>query len=154
MNAPQIASNEARKFTSQFLRKHNIMVLATSSRKGELHTATIAYNIDDNFTFFLLSTTNSAKYKNLIENNNVAFTVGFGPNLVTIQGGGKAEILKDYEAMEIGLHFKNRPHPWPLLSLETNNVCAFRITPTWLSMLSLQNEEYPELAGNEFHKII
>jgi general stress protein 26 len=130
------------------------MVLATSSRKGELHTATIAYNIDDNFTFSLLTTTSSSKYKNLLENKNVAFTVGFGPDLVTVQGGGTAQILSDDDAIEVGLRFKNRPHPWPLLSLETNNVCAFRITPTWLSMLSLQNEEYPELASKEFHKII
>lgn len=154
LNAAGSTTSSAKEFAREFLQKNNIMVLASSSLKGELHAASVAYCIDEKFNFCFLTTIHSTKAKNLLEHKNAAFTIGFGPNPIVIQGGGIVTLLNDIKTIEAGFILKNRPHPWPLLTLSQKDICAFEITPTWMTMLNLESKEYPELASAEFYKII
>lgn len=155
MNTPSVIKSKTHdeKKAMAYLRKNNILALATSSLSGEPHAASVVFSIDRDFNFYFLTTGHTAKCQNIRENNKVAFTVGFGPEPITVQGGGVATLLSDSETVSAGYNLKNDTHPWPILRLSQNDICAFRITPIWLVMLDLGDAAAEHVDG-EFHKII
>src|SRR3990167_9696266 len=88
-----------RELALKVLKKHNIAIVATASRRGEPQASTLFYAIDDDFTFNFITDNKSRKWKNLKENPHVALVIGTGPDVMTVQCGGHVEIvdyLKDF----------------------------------------------------------
>ncbi len=142
----------------KFLKSHTTMVLASMSNNVEPAAATVYFVSDDNFNLFFLTSAKSKKADNLKTNGKVAFVIGWGPEIITIQGAGVAKDLPEKEAeIFFDLIKKNAftsVNQWPILKFADEGYCAFKITPSWISYLNLNKELYPDIASNEFYKII
>ena len=134
------------------------MVLASISNNLEPEAATVYFVSDDNFNLFFMTSESSKKTENLKVNGKVAFVMGWGPESITIQGGGVAKELEKREAEtfyalieKVVLESSNQ---FPILQLAKEGYCTFKITPSWMSYLNMEKEKYPNIASSEFFKII
>lgn len=141
-----------------FLKSRNAMVISTVSPAGEPQVATVYFVVDDDFNLYFMTSSGSRKCENLKSNGKIAFVVGTGPEVITIQGGGTAESLSADEAKVFyGLIEKialQSVYQWPLLTLAKEGFCTFKIKPSWMVWLNLHKEQYPDIASEEFYKII
>ena len=142
----------------EFLKEHTTMVVSTVSPSGEPQASTVYFMVDDDFNIYFLTSKGSRKCENLKSNGKIAFVVGTGPKVVTIQGGGNAESLDEKEAQvfydfieKIGFE---SPWQWPVTFLAKEGFCTFKIKPTWMVWLNLHKDQYPDIASEEFYKII
>ena len=142
----------------EFLKERTTMVVSTVSPSGEPQASTVYFMADDDFNIYFLTAKGSRKCENLKSNGKIAFVVGTGPEVVTIQGGGNAESLDEkeaqifYDAIEkIGFE---SPWQWPVTLLAKEGFCTFKIKPTWMVWLNLHKDQYPDIASEEFYKII
>lgn len=142
-----------------FLKSTDTMVLSTVSANGEPQAATMYFVSDDDFNLYFITSSESTKNKNLETNNNVAFVVGTGPAVLTIQGGGKAAALDEQEALVFyGLIEKiaeQSASKWPVLRLMSGGTFrTFRIKPTWMTLLHIGDRPDPNVPTDGFYKII
>jgi nitroimidazol reductase NimA-like FMN-containing flavoprotein (pyridoxamine 5'-phosphate oxidase superfamily) len=155
-----VSKEEMRARTLAFLKDTDTMVLSTVSASGAPQAATMYFVPDDDFNLYFMTSSGSAKNKNLQSNANVAFVVGTGPAVMTIQGGGKAEPLDEHEALVFyGLIEKiasKSPWKWPILRLTTgkNTFRTFRVRPAWMTMLHIGEPLDPDVPTDGFYKII
>lgn len=123
-------------------------VIGTCPPDGDTHVATVYYYVNENFTFYFLTATNTQKYLNLLRNPNAAIVVGFGPSYTTIQGRGSAILLKkaSEEEHEAITHIKKRleehgDKTWPVFQLdayERESIAVFKFIPQKLQLLNLE----------------
>src|SRR3989338_6430470 len=147
-----------REEVKKFLDEHVTAAMATVSPEGEPQVATLYYDIDRDLNFYFITAQNSKKLKNIESNKNVAITVGFGPEPVTVQIGGIAEIgseLKD-EVVErifkkIDFHHLDQ---WPVLQLEKGGLVVLKVKPKWLVFLNLDQSGHPTTYSHHFHQLI
>ncbi|MEK9201829.1 MAG: pyridoxamine 5'-phosphate oxidase family protein [Patescibacteria group bacterium] len=150
--------NKIRYSALEFLKSHNTMVVSTVSEAGEPQAAAVYYVVDNDFNFYFMSVVGSRKCTNLSANGKMAFVVGTGPEINTVQGGGMAEAF-DEQAGEIFGKLSERiklesPEQWPLLLLAKKGFCTFRVKPTWMVWLNLHKGQHPDVSDIQFHKII
>lgn len=129
--------------------------LATTNEHNAPRIATIYYAVDDEFTFYFLTATNTQKYRNLTQDAGAAIAIGFGPGYTCIQGEGLASLLqKDSEeernaiAMVKDRMQKYEEHTtWPIFQLEdyeAEQIAAFKFVPQTLELLNLdKNQNLP-----------
>jgi len=148
------AKYEARKF----LQSQSTLVLASISNNVEPEAATVYFVGDDDFNLYFMASATSKKAENLRTNGKVAFVIGRGPEIITIQGGGVAKELPAAEAetfsgliKKVALESANQ---WPILQLAQEGFCTFKIAPGWMSYLNMEKGRFPEIAGSEFYKIV
>lgn len=155
---------EIRKLTLKFLREHKTAVLATATRQGEPQAATVFYYIDDDFTFNFVTDKKSRKFQNLKDNPHVAIVVGSGPDVMTVQCGGHAEII-DYgndtkTAEEIAKKvMKNSslggaPPGLPVLLYPLVELAYFKVKPEWMVLLNLEYQKHSESYQHDYHKVL
>ena len=142
----------------EFLKSRPTMVISSVSENGEPQASTVYYVTDENFNLYFMTSLKSRKCENLHSNSKIAFVVGTGPEVITIQGGGEVEKLDEKETEVFytlieKISFKS-PWQWPLLLLSKEGFCTFRIKPKWMVWLNLHKEEYPDIAQEKFYKII
>lgn len=151
-----IAPQEIKDKALIFIREQHFAVLATASAKGEPQAATMSFFVDNEFTFYFISTNGSRKLENLKNNDTVAIVVGFGPHPMTIQGGGEAKIIKDVPDDLFQKIVGSVPNAditkWPITKLAKNGFSTIVIRPSWLEWLDLNPDSatYQE----DFYKII
>lgn len=151
-----IASQEIKDKAFKFIKEQHFAVVATASVKGEPQAATMAFFVENDFTFYFISINGSKKLENLKNNDNVAIVIGFGPQAMTIQGGGKAKITNDVPDDLFQKMVGSVPNAditkWPILKLAKNGFSTITIRPKWLEWLDLNpdSESYQE----DFYKII
>lgn len=153
-----------KKLALKFLRDHKTAVVATASRTGEPEAATLFYAVDDDFTFNFFADKESRKYKNLKENPHVAIVIGTGPDVMTVQCGGHAEIinyLKDTDRAEkiirkiiTNTKLHGAPPALPVLMNPDLELAVFVVKPEWMTMLNLEYEKDPEGYKHEYYKIL
>jgi uncharacterized protein YhbP (UPF0306 family) len=147
----------------EFLREHSTMVVATASLKGEPHAAVTYFDVDDDFTFYFLTSDISRKFQNLGENNKVAIVVGTGPQLSTIQGGGvtlKIDYLSDTSAAETIVQRilrrakQSNNKELPVHVFPNVKYGIFSIKPSWLTWLHLETNVHPEAYIHDYHILV
>ena len=148
----------------KFLKDHKTAVVATASRSGEPEAATLFYAIDDDFIFNFITDSKGRKFKNLKENPHVAIVIGTGPDVVTIQCGGHAEMidyLKDTDRAEKVIrkvHENSKLHvnppALPVLVNPGVQLGVFIVKPEWMVMLNLEYEKDPEGFKREYYKVL
>ena len=147
-----------REHAAAFLKSHNTLVLASISNNVEPEAATVYFVSDDDLNLYFLTSIKSKKADNLKVNGKAAFVIGWGPEVVTIQGAGVAKELPAKEAKIFFDLIKKTAlasvYQWPLLKLANEGYCAFKIIPSWMSYLNLNKEMYPDIASGKFYKII
>ena len=81
---------------ANFLRSHRLGVLATSSHENNSpQTALVYYVLDEELNIFILTSRESRKCKNIIQNNKVSFLIGQEVNPIVLQLEGMASIVTD-----------------------------------------------------------
>ncbi|MDO8496785.1 MAG: pyridoxamine 5'-phosphate oxidase family protein [bacterium] len=155
---------KTKKLALQFLREHKTAVVATASRSGEPEAATLFYAIDGDLTFNFITDSKGRKFKNLRENPHAAIVVGIGPDVMTIQCGGHAEIidyLKDTDRAEKVIRkvidnskLHGNPPALPVLMNPDVELGVFIVKPEWMVMLNLEYEKDPEGYKHEYSKVL
>jgi len=85
----------------EFLKTNRLGVVATVNSERRPECATVHYFFDeDSWAIYLITRDSSRKYKNMIENPNVAFVVGTEMGRSTIQIEGMAHIIDKEETEE------------------------------------------------------
>jgi uncharacterized pyridoxamine 5'-phosphate oxidase family protein len=114
-----------------FIQQHHLAVISTLSSNNKPQAALIGIAVSENLELIFDTVTTSRKYKNLIQNPDVALVIGWD-NETTVQYEGRAIELNDKDDG----HFKEiyfaafkdgrqRAENWP-------DIAHFKITPTWI----------------------
>lgn len=141
----------------EFLKNENRMVVSSVSDSGEPECALVYYTVDENFDLYFMTSPGSRKCENLRANGKTAFVIGTGPEVTTVQGGGRAKALDNKESEIFFELIKNgaiKTNKWPLLTLEKEGFCTFKIVPAWLTWFSMESKKSPSLEDEDFFKII
>ncbi|MCA9325362.1 pyridoxamine 5'-phosphate oxidase family protein [Candidatus Saccharibacteria bacterium] len=124
----------------EFVKKHDLMMLATVDDNGKPEAAVVEFGEKDDFTIVIDTLTTSRKYKNLQSCNNVAVVVGWD-NSVTVQFEGSAtELLGPaLEAAKQAYFAKNpRAKKWA----DRPDVAYFAIKPNWIRYSDLNQDPW------------
>lgn len=154
----ELNQEEIRKKALEFLRENRWAVLATATKDGQPHGATMNYYVDDDFTFYFISMEETKKLGNLRENKQAAIVVGFGPAPITIQGEGEAE-LREKNDKELlykisGTYSLDDLTKWPILRIARGVFTTIIFKPSYLVWLNLDEEGHPETFSEKFHRVI
>lgn len=148
----------------EFLKSHKTAVVATVSKEGEPQASTVFYSIDDDFTFNFITDKSSRKFQNLQNNPRLAIVVGYGPDVITIQCGGRAEIV-DYGNNTIEAEtiitkvMKNSklggtPPELPVLMNPEVIIGSFTVKPEWMVLLNLEYQKFNESYKHEYSVVL
>jgi general stress protein 26 len=87
----------SRERLAEFLRTHGIGVLATSSREGKPHAATVYLTCDQQFNIYFVTKKDTQKSRNLQENGQAAIAIYDAASQTTVQAEGAAVAVTDVE---------------------------------------------------------
>jgi uncharacterized pyridoxamine 5'-phosphate oxidase family protein len=130
-----------------FLKSHHIMTLATVSEDGKPHSTVLLYVVDDDFSMYFASHTESHKVKNVAHNNFVSLTVWEHQKL-SIQVNGEAELVSDAgeidailtRIVDAGAQEGDNFYP-PILSIGGESYSLFKIKPSLVRGLDLSADQ-------------
>lgn len=137
--------------------KHLTAVIASVSKAGLPHAATIYYYTDDALNFYFLTATGTQKYDNLLANPKASIVIGTGPELTTMQGFGTSTLLEkgsDEEAVamvKIKKRLAEHDGTWPIFQLERfddETIAVFKFVPESLVLLNLEDNCLPVTASD------
>ncbi len=158
LKIPADTSHDDREKALQFLKENHTMVVATVTHEGEPHAATVYYMVDEHFNLYFCSGEETEKFLNIKGNSNVAFVIGTGPDIKTIQGGGKAEWIiegQDEMMLRLGKNFNLKQSPfWPIEALQHKSIALVKINLDWMTFLHifLEDGKYIEKKCKVFSK--
>src|SRR3989338_3845093 len=84
-----------------YLREERVAVLATASRLGTPHAATVFFDVDGDFNIFFFSSAGTQKMHHLRRNKHVAMVGGARKGPTTVQIAGDAYILEEKETLPL-----------------------------------------------------
>ncbi len=140
-----------KKIALEFLRGKFTGTVATVNSNSEPHASTVYFAVRDDFTVYFSTSHTTSKFKNIVLNPNVAFSVGVGPEYRTFQLRGTAKFLYDKE-QEQGLELLQevqKIHPledWPIKSinkLKEGGSVMVEITPSYITFLDMVTPRGP-----------
>jgi len=116
-------------------REPKLCVLATSDKSGKTEAATLVYTIEEDLTILLSTKSDSRKWNNLLENDQVSLVFGFSFTEANIQYDGIAKLIDknspEYASCE-QTYFTDHPDLSEYRG-QANSV-FFKITPRWLRL--------------------
>jgi nitroimidazol reductase NimA-like FMN-containing flavoprotein (pyridoxamine 5'-phosphate oxidase superfamily) len=153
-----LRKEEAKRKAFEFLRSQRMAAVATATNSGTPQASALYYAIDDDFTFYFLTTQQSKKIANLRENKRIAFTVWQENQSIIIQGGGEAELLENGREelifQEFDKNFKSeKPFHWPIYKLPNTGYIGIKVEPKWLALLNLNTDD-PETYNENYYELI
>ena len=134
------------------------MVIATVTDSCNPHAATVYYTVDEYFNIYFCLGEETEKFLNIKDNPNVALVIGTGPEIKTIQGGGKAEWIiegEDEIMLRLGKNFDLKQSPfWPIAALQHKSIALMKINLEWMTFLHvfLEHGKYIEKKCKVFPK--
>lgn len=150
-----LTPEEIKKYALAFMKENKTLVLSTASSDGRPQAATLYYIVDNDFTLHCATHRESQKVRNIEQNKQVVFTIGFGPSPITIQGAGEAELLTDGVSLKlvgrIGFDLLDQ---MPLFRAGTGGgFVAIKIKPTEIKWLNLDSKGHPETYSDTYHSV-
>ena len=112
-----------------FIKKHNLAVLATSSRDGKPEAATIEFSETQDLELIFDTFSSYRKYKNLKDNPNVAVVIASGQTSVQYEGIAHELNGKELEKYQ-KIHVKKLPDSEKFIKME--GIKVFKIIPKWI----------------------
>lgn len=146
----------------EFLRTHDVGVVASVGGKGQPFVSPVYYAEVGDFNILFLTTSGTKKSQNIMENDKVAFAVGFGPEYtsVTIRGraklasedeyGGWLAIIKDKAALH---NIDN----WPIRKLDElkrHHIYLYKIEPEEVTFLNIDSKVEMESLSDHLHTLV
>ncbi|QQG50032.1 MAG: pyridoxamine 5'-phosphate oxidase family protein [Candidatus Berkelbacteria bacterium] len=113
----------------EFIKRHQVCVLATSSKTGKPEAAAIEFAETDNFELIFDTFSTYRKYPNLKANPNVAVVIGWED--ATVQYEGVATEV-DGEEMEELKNIFVKKNPGASKFFDIPETRYFKVTPEWL----------------------
>lgn len=124
-----------------------LLSLATVNKKGEPHCSVVVYDVDKNLDFIFATDIHSMKAHDIEEHSLVAFAIVSKEMGMTVQGSGKARLVKnpvektDY-FKRLLLKAEQAVDGWaPIARYKTENVVIFKIKPDWLRLLDISTPQ-------------
>ena len=128
------------KKAAKFLQEHDLAVLSTVDRTGNVHGAVIYYLVDQNNLIYILTKSDTGKGRNVYAHSQIAMTIHEPATLQTLQIQGTAEIETDqkvkdsvFERMVKPRSFKGETHLPPVTKLQEGSFMVIRISATFMS---------------------
>lgn len=123
----------------QALQDHTkFCVLATSNLEGKPESAVVAYAVQNDGTIIISTTNTSRKYRNILENNKVAFVTGWTFDEINIQLEGKALLIEpgnsEYKDLDT-FFFTVNPHA---AKFKTDGTIFVKVLPSWARITDYQ----------------
>lgn len=120
----------------QFLQSHPVGVLAEVMPSGYPHASAIYFNVDNQFTIYFVTKTNTQKYKDLQQNQQACLVAFDQPTQATVQISGKVtEITDSSEVRSVVDSIENIAHRFsisgvaPIIKLDTGDYVAYELKP-------------------------
>lgn len=130
---PRVGNTKER----EFLREHDLGVLSTIDRTGNLDGAVVYYFVDDLDFIYILTKSGTAKGRNVYAHGRVALTIYEAETRQTLQLQGVAEVETDQTAKNNIFAQMTNPHLYggkielpPVTKLHEGAFMVIRITPT------------------------
>jgi nitroimidazol reductase NimA-like FMN-containing flavoprotein (pyridoxamine 5'-phosphate oxidase superfamily) len=147
----------------KFLRTDNsVGMIATIDSQGQPFLSPVYYIMGSEFDLFFLTTTDTHKSRNISANNRVAFSVGVGPEYVSVMIRGKASLATSEEEDRALTFMKekmeaNKAFGSPLEKLEDfggQNLVVYKITPEKVTFLNLNSSQEPQSVENHLYHLM
>ncbi len=120
-----------------FLRRHELAVLSTVDRTGNVYGAVVYYAVNYRGSVYVLTRSETTKGRNIYAHNQVAVTVHEPGTMKTVQLQGTAEVETDQETrsemfalLVRARNYKEGVHAPPVTELAKGDFMIIRITPT------------------------
>lgn len=120
-----------------FLRTHDVAVLSTVDRTGNVHGATVYYYLDSADNICMMTKSSTQKARDIFANQQVALTVYDADKAQTVQLQGTARVVSDgaeYQAIFDAIVrlrlYDGEVHMPPVSKIHDESYLAIRITPT------------------------
>ena len=131
-----------------FLREHELAVLSTANRTGEMNSAVVNYLLDDDDCLYVLTKSETSKAHNMLGNHQVTMVVYDASNLKTVQLQGTAEIEANLdqkhrvfnEIVKPRTHGSDTLTP-PVAQLSGGGFITFKITPSDVKYWSFKQSD-------------
>ncbi len=120
----------------EFIKGHNLGVLATVNRENKPEAAVIGFSETDDFEILFATFESSRKYSNLKKDGNVALVVGWDQGK-TVQLEGLAEEITDPAKIENFKRVHMAKIPTAIKWLGHNEERFFSIKPRWARFTDL-----------------
>lgn len=121
---------ENKKLVLDFIKRHDIGVLATTTPEGVPEAAVIEFAETDEFELIFDTFTTYRKYLNMQKNPNVAFVIGWDENITVQYEGIAQELFKEELEKYKKIYFAKNPDAvkWQ----QFKEITYFKITPKWI----------------------
>jgi general stress protein 26 len=126
--------------TEAFLKNHNLAVLSTIDRTGNVHGAVVHYTVDQNYIIYILTKSGTGKGKNIYSHEQVAITIHEPGTLKTLQMQGIAKIETDqmirddvFLRLTQPRSYKDGISPPPVTQLHSGSFMVIKVIPTIIS---------------------
>ncbi|MFA6050834.1 MAG: pyridoxamine 5'-phosphate oxidase family protein [Candidatus Paceibacterota bacterium] len=156
-----LTKEQAKADALKFLNENITAVIATSQGVSP-QASTVYYLVDNDFNFYFTTKDNSGSCENIKNNWNVAVVVGTGPQHITVQARGIAEILEGEKREEMIQKFmdmfarelvKVRPIE-DVYKFKDRDKVVIKITPRELSYLNLDSSTHKESIVDNYMYLI
>jgi len=98
------SSPESADLIRDFLQRQHSGVLATSDSAANPHAATVYFSFEEDYSLLFATKTETQKYKNIMENDRVAFVCYDEKSQTTVQITGRAEKVETPDKRQAALN--------------------------------------------------
>lgn len=141
MKIQSTSSPESLSVIKSFIKARHSGVLATADSAANPHAAVIYFTFNEDCTFSFVTKTETQKYKNIEENNNVALAIYDEASQDSVQVTGRVEVIEDRDEVT---RLVNRPFKYsaeisrreipPLEKLFAGEYVALKLIPQVIKM--------------------
>lgn len=139
---------ESREHIGEFLKTHNVGVLATATANGKPHAATVYVTYDQQFNVYFVTKKDTQKNRNLQENSRAAIAIYDAPSQTTVQAEGTAVAVTDSQLVEsiitevwsVALR-TSQSHIPPTTKLTAGGYIVYRLSAPSLRMATFGNQD-------------
>lgn len=118
-----------------FLRRHEVAVIATASPDGNPHAAAINFLVDHGLNVYFVARENSRKFANITRNSQVWIVVSDEDSVSSVEISGQARLIDDSNK-EISLltefsRLSRNKNPWPMpvMRIHGSEIHLFEVEP-------------------------
>lgn len=122
-----------------FIKSKKHAVISTCGSSMQPESALISFGETENLELIFRTFKTTRKYKNLKENNKVAFIIGWDEEAITVQYEGIAEELREPELEKhASLYYKKIPSA---SVFRVRDQSYWKVKPTWIRYSNLGGEK-------------
>ncbi len=137
--SPEVIPSSFDDESLKFVKNHNIGVLSTIDRLGNVFGSVVNYVLGQDDLFYILLKTETSKSRNVLGHNQVALTITDEGSAITVEVGGSAEVEVDqivaqniYSQIINTNSVKKRSWMSPILKVHEGVFMVIKITPTMI----------------------